>query len=140
MNRKTSALVAGTATALVFGLVGCGASEPSKVSGALDDVKHLRSVAAKTKQVPKTKKVCTRRVKGVCKSSATRPDGTKTETIKPAKPARWCVELDNVNGDKDRDDVWFEVSSGTYNKWDDEDEGVKVVDMTYSREVASCKN
>ncbi|MFE5036397.1 hypothetical protein [Streptomyces sp. NPDC056683] len=27
---------------------------------------------------------------------------------------KWCVELDDVNGDRRRDDVWYEVSSSVY--------------------------
>lgn len=136
MNRKISALAAGAT--LVFSLTACAASDPPKVSGNLDDVKRTSAVAATTKKVPKTKKVCTKRKNGVCKTSVTRPDGFKTETVKPAKPARRCVELDNVNNDPNRDDVWYEVDASTYDKWSGKTEGDPVKDMVYRREVTKC--
>ncbi|MEU9245038.1 hypothetical protein [Streptomyces shenzhenensis] len=38
-----------------------------------------------------------------------------TETYrKTVRTEKWCVELDDVNGDKRRDDVWYQVSSSDY--------------------------
>lgn len=155
MNRSTRAILAGTTATLVLSLAACsGSDKPSKASGLFDEVKSAKAVAAvrevshnETKRVPKTKSECaSKNKKGVCTSYRTVPDGFKTETKKvvdkpgkPAKPAMYCVELDNVNGDKDRDDVTFEVGYSTYAKYTEHNEGAKVTDMKYTREVSSCK-
>lgn len=47
-----------------------------------------------------------------CKNVKT---GSHNETYKKkVKDAKYCVELDNVGGKSDEDDVWFNVSSSTY--------------------------
>jgi hypothetical protein len=143
MNKATRAIIAATATATALGVVGCsGGDSGGKASGLRDDVKHKAYAAGKPAKThvetkPKTKRVCTSRKNGACKSWSTVPDGTKQVTVtdKPAvssKPELYCVELDDVNGDKDRDDEWFEVSASTYHKWADVNEGAKVTDMKYS--------
>lgn len=147
---------AGIATATVLGLMvltGCS-SEPQKTSGLLDEVKYSKAVKAvpakthkDTRVVDKTQKVCeTKDKKGRCTKYKDVKIGTKTVTVtvtdspgKPGKSAIWCVELDDVKGDKDADDQLFEVSWETYSKWENEIEGTKVTDMEYSRSVAKCK-
>lgn len=124
-------------------LTACG--EPAKASGNFDETKYKASVKA-VKEVShtvkvkekKTKSVCTRKVKGVCKSHKDVPDGFKwvdkkiiDKPGKPAKSAKYCVELDNVGG-KDNDDVWFNVSHSTYLKHFGKDEGAEVKDMEYN--------
>ncbi|MER6078079.1 hypothetical protein [Streptomyces sp. NPDC001833] len=38
-----------------------------------------------------------------------------TETYRrTVRTEKWCVELDDVNGDKRRDDVWYQVSRSVY--------------------------
>lgn len=141
-----------TATALVitaFALTACGSTENSKASGLLDEVKSAKAVAgvpAKTRVVPNTgvEGYCAAYKDGRCTLRSTRPKtGTRIETIEPGKPAKsamYCVELDNVNGNKDRDDVLFQVNHATYLKWVGANEGVKVTDMSYLREVTTCQN
>lgn len=144
-----------TVTAMgIFALTGCSSSDPAKTSGLLDDVKYVKAVKpvkAKTHQGTTTQDVTERYCKvkkknGTCKTWGTRKTGTKTVNVtvtdapyKPGKPAMWCVELDNVKGDKDADDQWYEVSWKTYSKWENEIEGTKVTDMEYSRSLNSCK-
>jgi hypothetical protein len=144
MNRKINAVAAGVTATLVLGLAGCS-SDPAKASGLFDEVKSAKAVSEKSHYVTKTKakRVCVaKNKKGVCTSYVDRPDGTKRVKVvdRPAKAARYCVELDNVNGNKDRDDVLFEVGHSTYLKWSGANEGAKVTDMEYSREVTNCKN
>jgi hypothetical protein len=125
-------------------LTACGG--PAKASGSFDETKYKASVKAvkeishtvKVKE-KKTKSVCTRKVNGVCKSHRTVSDGFKLvdkkvidKHGKPGKPAKYCVELDNVNGKSDQDDVWFTVSHVTYLKYFGKDEGVPVKDMEYN--------
>ncbi|AZS06730.1 hypothetical protein HOU95_gp077 [Streptomyces phage Hiyaa] len=137
MNRKTSAAVAGTATALVLGLVGCGGSgEPSTVDGLRDDFKTKAAVAevAHFETKPKTKRVCAaKNNKGTCTRYEDRPNGTKRVKVvdKPGKPALYCVELDDVNGSKSDDDAWYTVTLATYAKVSGQDEGSKVKNMTF---------
>lgn len=141
MNRKMNAVAVGT-TALVLSLTGCfgGDDEGGKASGLFDEVKHSAYKAGKpakthTRTVTGTKQQCTGTgTKRVC---TTVPD-VKTETVtdRPAvaaKPAKWCVELDDVNGNKDDDDQWFTVTSEVHGAHADKNEGAKVTDMKYLR-------
>jgi hypothetical protein len=145
MKVRTAGVVGVSALAL---LVGCS-SETPKASGLVDgDTKHtaaVKAVAAKThktsKQEQKYKKECTRRVKGKCKATVKVPDGFKTVTVtvtdkpgKPYKAAKYCVQLDNVNGHKDDDDVWYNVSGTTYTAYKLKSEGNEIKDMEYNHE------
>lgn len=130
-----------TATALVTLAVGtlvltsCSGGD-SKVSGLRDDLRQITAVAEKSHQEPKTKRVCTRSVLGKCKAYDTKPDGFKKVVDRKAKPAVWCVELDDVNGKPDDDDQWFEVTVSTYIKAADKNEGAKITGMEYR--VSGC--
>ncbi|OIJ84749.1 hypothetical protein [Streptomyces colonosanans] len=42
-------------------------------------------------------------------------EGTETYR-RVVQRERWCVKLDDVNGDTARDDVWYRVTRTTYNK------------------------
>lgn len=156
MNRN--AVTAGISAILLLGLVGCSAGssgDDNRVFGRLDDVKHIKASKAVTKPSTRTvvdyERTCS--MKPVVKSSGsgkTRRTWTETKqdcnrtrvgshqvaytkVVKPAKPARWCVELDNVNRDSNADDQWFTVDALVYNKWADRREGSKVKRMPYLR-------
>lgn len=144
---KTSVIVAGIAG--ILSLTGCS-SEQSTVSGRLDDTKYVKSVKAVPAEThtetrrEKTKKSCTGT--GVKRECKTVDDGYKTVTVtvtdKPGrawKSGMYCVELDDVNGQRSNDDQWYAVSASTYHKWADKEEGVKVKSMPYDRELHSCK-
>lgn len=111
---------------VALSVAACGADGPSEVSGTRDDVRHVAAVKEKSHKEKKTERVCTRKVNGKCKSY-------RTDTIwkkvvdRAAKPARYCVELDNVNGNKDEDDVWYTVHQSDYTKalFKAEDAGLK---------------
>lgn len=147
---KTAVFTAGIAGALA--LTACSGGGTSTVSGRLDDTKYVKSVKAipakthkETRKEPKNKRECSRYQKGVCKSYRTVSDGFRTVTVtvtdKPGssgKAAKYCVELDDVNGHNDQDDQWYEVSWSTYQKWSGKDEGVKVKKMEYQRSLSSC--
>lgn len=136
---KARMVVAGTAV-LGLALTACG--EPKEVSGLFDETKYKAGTAAVkelshtvTKTRNKTTTTCTSRRNGVCKSwsTTTKPE-TYTEKVidrpyKPAKPAKYCVELDKVNGEND---VWFNVSMDTWNSLADKSEGFKVNKMKYN--------
>jgi len=147
MNRKSNAVAAGLAATALLALAGCSGGGSAKVSGLRDDVKTIKAVKAvpaKTHAVSSTKqeRYCTSRKNGSCKAWGTRTvPTTKTVTdvpAKPGKPAMYCVELDNVNGKPTRDDRWFEVSSATYAKMAKLNEGAKVTNMKYHRELTAC--
>lgn len=154
MNRKISAAVAGTATALVLGLVGCGSSGSSTVSGDRDDVKHVTEMSHLAyRTVPiKTQKCTTKRTSHTsgsgkkrrtyysndrsCKSVTT---GHRRESYKQVtRDAAYCVELDNVNGSKKNDDVWYTVTSATYYKAARKHEGDRIKKMSYAH--SGCWN
>lgn len=144
MNHRREILVLCSGLFAVTTLAACagggGATAPT-ASGRLDDTKHVRGSAAKTTTATRTVPTYTTQCKTtkVGKSSSTRCNkvqtGTRTETytkvLKPSKPAKWCVELDRVNG---RDDVWFRVTADTFNKWHGQREGKKVRRMPYLSE------
>lgn len=143
---KSMVSIAGVAV-LGLALTACG--EPKEVSGLRDDVRYTKAVKAvpavthkESKQVAKYKTVCTRYVKGSCKSSTRVFDGYKNETKvivdkpgKPGKSAVYCVELDHVkDGDSYRDDVWFNVDSAAYYSAFGKSEGASISKMKYNHE------
>lgn len=101
---------------LVLTVAACGDDKPSEVKGDRDDIKAVKAVKEVSHKEKKTKRVCSRRVSGKCKSYKTVPDGYKKVVDKPGKPARWCVELDNVNGSAKDDDAWYTTSQAVYLK------------------------
>jgi hypothetical protein len=129
--------------ALVVGLVTGGvliascSSGSTTVDGRRDDVKTKAAVreVSHYETKAKTKRVCvSRNKKGKCTSYVDRPDGTKRVKVvdKPGKPALYCVELDDVNGSKSDDDVWYTVTMSTYVKAAAKDEGDKIKNMSYN--------
>lgn len=136
MNRTARAIVAGTATALAFGMVGCSGGSTT-VDGLRDDVKTKPAVREVSHYVikAKTKRVCVAKdKKGKCTRSEDKPDGTKRVKVidKPGKPALYCVELDNVNGSKSDDDAWYTVDMSTYVKAAAKDVGDPIKKMSYN--------
>lgn len=116
------------AGALVLTVAACGSDSDKPVSGTRDDVRKIAAVKEKSHQEKKTKRVCASKdKKGSCKSYKTVPDGWKKVIDRHAKPARYCVELDNVNGDAGKDDVWYTVRQDDYTKalFKAEDAGLK---------------
>lgn len=112
-------------------LVGCsGVGDGGSVKGKRDDIRQITAVAEKSHKVTKPNKVreCASRKKGKCTRYHTVTRGTKTVKVidRRSKPAVWCVELDDVNGKRSRDDRWYEVTSATYLKMAGKDEGEKV--------------
>lgn len=141
MNQRTK-IAAAVATGLLV-MVGC--DSPDKVSGRLDDTKHVAAkyrTATRTVDVTRTK--CRNVVKTsmIGKTTVTRTEvqcspvkvGTRTEQYtESVRPARWCIELDNVNGKGRRDNRWYEVNAATYRAWSGKEEGTKIKDMTVIR-------
>ena len=134
MNRKTAGIT--TVTALVGSIVltACGGGGSSTVDGLRDDLKTKAAVKEISHYVikPKTKRVCTGT--GVKRKCHTVTDGTKRVKVidKAAKPALYCVELDDVNGSVKDDDVWYTVTLATYVKAAAKDEGDPIKKMPYS--------
>lgn len=114
------------AGALMLGVAACGGDGPSEVTGTRDDVRKVAAVKEKSHQERTSKRECTRRVNGSCKSYKT-VKGWKKVIDRHAKPARYCVELDDVNGDAGKDDVWYTVRQDDYTKalFRAEDAGLK---------------
>ncbi|AVP41520.1 hypothetical protein SEA_WENTWORTH_81 [Streptomyces phage Wentworth] len=111
---------------VALSVAACGADGPSEVSGTRDDVRKVAAVKEISHKEKKTERVCTRRVNGSCKSYRT--DTVWKKVIdRHARPARYCVELDNVNGDAGKDDVWYTVHQHDYTKalFKAEDAGLK---------------
>lgn len=144
---------AAAAAVLALALSACtGASEhsnpskSSKVTGLRDDVRsdpQKSTTATRPRMVekctPRTKRVRHTSTTGVGRKKSTKTwytdekynnckkvrQGTETYT-KVLSRARWCVELDDLNGKWSKDDVWFEVDSATYNTALTKKEGTKV--------------
>ncbi len=135
MNRKTAGIA--TVTVLVGSIVltACGGGGSSTVDGLRDDLKTkaaVKEISHYETQI-KSKTVCTRKVKGVCKSTKTEKETKRVKVIdKAAKPALYCVELDDVNGSVKDDDVWYTVTLATYVKAAAKDEGDPIKKMSYS--------
>lgn len=150
MNRNRRAVASAlTATAALFVLSSCGSDGGNSVSGNLDDTKFR---AAKFRSAERTVNVTSTRCSNVkvkhtsgsgkaartwyaderkCKDVKI---GTRKEHYrKTVAAAKWCVELDNINGKKSDDDQWYAVSQATYLKWAGRNEGTKVKNMDYTR-------
>lgn len=114
------------AGALMLTLAACGDDGPSEVRGTRDDVRKIAAVKEKSHKEQTSTRQCTRKVNGKCKSYKI-VKGWKTVIDRHAKPARYCVELDNVNGDAGKDDVWYTVGQADYTKalFKAEDAGLK---------------
>ncbi|WP_431961331.1 hypothetical protein [Actinacidiphila sp. bgisy160] len=114
-----------------------------RVIGLLDDHRHVARRTA-TGRRPHMVQRCTdrtRRVKHSSSSGSGKRRSTRTwyttEHYKDCRKVRqgtesytrvvsaerWCVELDDVGGDRTRDDVWFTVDSATYDTAVDTKEG-----------------
>lgn len=128
--KRNGFIAVASAGAVALMLTACG--EAPKVDGVQDDTRHRAAVTQRV-QVQDTSRQCASYKNGKCTSWRTVNTGSHWET-RTVRPERWCVELDNVNGDRGRDDVWFTVSFGTYNDATDRDEGDQVTDMPYQRE------
>ncbi|QIY97221.1 hypothetical protein HEP87_28565 [Streptomyces sp. S1D4-11] len=119
---------------------------PDTVSGLRDSVRHLaakttratrphlvRKCTSATRQVRHTQRAgtgthrttrtwyTTERYQS-CKKVRS---GTETYT-RTVRPQRWCVSLDNVDGDTARDDVWYQVTPAAYGKARDADEHARM--------------
>ncbi|MFE1289811.1 hypothetical protein [Streptomyces sp. NPDC058751] len=120
---------------------GAGESRPdasatadASVFGLRDDVRHLRAKTARATRPHMTKKCATttRRVKHTSSTGSGTKRHTRTwystehsKTCKQVRrgtesytrvvrPEQWCVSLDDVDGDKGRDDVWYQVDRTDY--------------------------
>lgn len=126
-----------------------------KVTGMRDDVHHVtQKIGPATR--PHMISICKNRTKRVphtstsrTKTGTTTRTWTTTETVRDChreqrgvenytritRSERWCVELDNVNGKKRRDDVWFQVDPRTYATALAADEGQK---LTFTPRSTGC--
>nr|WP_024126512.1 hypothetical protein [Streptomyces sp. FR1]AHE39131.1 DNA polymerase III alpha subunit [Streptomyces sp. FR1] len=116
------------------------------VSGLRDDVRHITRKTASAVR-PRMVNRCTTTTKKIKHTSRTRMgkrsstttwyekrpvttcrkvrSGTESYT-RVIRHERWCVELDAVNGDQRRRDVWFQVTHATYAKARTAQEGDKI--------------
>lgn len=129
MNRSIGT-VAVTLTAAALALTACS-SGPTTVKGKRDDLRQITAVAERSHTEVKPNKVrecAAKDKKGKCVRWDTVTRGTKSVKVidRKAKPAVWCVELDDVNGKRTRDDRWYEVTSTVYLKMAHKNEGDKV--------------
>lgn len=99
--------------ALGLAVAACGGTGTSAVKGDRDDVKNRAAVKELSHKGLASSTTCTRKVAGKCKSYKTTKTWKKVVDRK-AKPALYCVELDNVNGSAKDDDVWYTVQASTY--------------------------
>lgn len=124
----------GTIAVVAVGALALTACGTDPVSGDRDDVRYDKAqYKMVTRQVTDYQRQCTTKFKRTSHSSGTGKNkrtwytndsyqdcknvrvGAHPETKRElVKAAKYCVELDNVGGDKDKDDVWYNVSSGTY--------------------------
>lgn len=110
---RTARTAAGVAI-LIATLAACKGDDLKPVEGARDDLRYVAPVyRMETKQVNTyTTRCTTSKGSTTCKQVKT---GTRSETHNVLQRAeRWCVELDNVNGDPRADDLWYTVDQGTH--------------------------
>ncbi|MFF7974612.1 hypothetical protein [Streptomyces sp. NPDC007905] len=122
------------------------AGEPDTVSGLRDTVRHLSAKTARATRAHLVGKCATgtRRVRHTSSSGTGTRRRTRTwytteryrscgkvrsgtETYRRVvRPEKWCVRLDDVDGDRARDDVWYQVTSATYADALDTDEHARM--------------
>ncbi|MFF4205706.1 hypothetical protein ACFYZ8_34220 [Streptomyces sp. NPDC001668] len=143
MTKTKRALAAGLAAVLL--LTGSGCSDRSagattspassaspqstdKVAGLRDDLRHVtRKVQHGTR--PRLVRTCTKPTLGKRKSRTRTCTWVRRGTepyTRVVRPERFCVELDNVNGEPTRDDIWFEVDRATYTRAQGVTEGDRI--------------
>lgn len=108
--------------------------EPDSVSGRRDAVRHLpvRTARAIRPHLVRKCTTGTRRVRHTSSSGTGTRRRTRTwytteryrscrkvrsgteSYRRVVRPEKWCVRLDDVDGDKARDDVWYRVTSAVY--------------------------
>ncbi|MFB7629709.1 hypothetical protein ACFC0M_01970 [Streptomyces sp. NPDC056149] len=140
MRNKHRLVGAGLAAFLMAGLGACGTGGGGQsvlphrdpVTGLRAGVRHVtRQTALATR--PHQVTTCTpgtRRVKHTKRSGKSKKTWYSTEhyqdchqTVRGTeryrreiRPERWCVRLDDVNGDRRKNGVWFAVDSDTYHR------------------------
>lgn len=123
-----------TGTGSGSGSGGTASAQPGTVHGLKDSVRH---VTAKTTRAtrPRLVKKCSTTTHRVRHTSSSGTGGRRTTRTwyttersrsctevrrgtesyrRTVRTEKWCVELDDVNGDKRRDDVWYQVGSSVY--------------------------
>ncbi|MER5789872.1 hypothetical protein [Streptomyces sp. NPDC001980] len=124
----------GTGTGSGSGSGGTASAQDNSVHGLKDTVRHITAKTTRATR-PRLVKECstaTRRVRHTSSSGTGSRRKTRTwyttersrsctkvhsgtETYrKTVRTEKWCVELDDVNGDKRRDDVWYRVGRSVY--------------------------
>ncbi|WP_329366141.1 hypothetical protein [Streptomyces sp. NBC_01483] len=137
------------------GTVRQAAPSPDTVSGLRDSVRHLAKKTTKATRPHLVKKCtsATRRVRhtertGTGTRRTTRTwytteryrtckkvrSGTETYT-RTVRSQRWCVSLDNVDGDTAKDDVWYQVARATYDEARGADEHTR---MEFTPTATGC--
>ncbi|HWU05362.1 MAG TPA: hypothetical protein VN520_02985 [Streptomyces sp.] len=129
---RMAARMAAGVILLACALSACGGSGDSNVSGARDDLRIITKKTV-TDTRPRMVEQCTTGTKKVKHTSTTKGKTRTWYTTEPTRTCkkvqqgtetydrvvrrpRWCVELDDVDGNTRRDDVWYEVDSSTYTK------------------------
>lgn len=134
------------ATAVAFVLSSCS-NNATTVNGNRDDTRYLTEIshpATRWEDVTRNKcvtkyrtstttfngKITTRRTPySECRSVVIGHHQIAYRQV--TRPAKWCVELDNVNGDTDADDRWYTVTSSVYYSVNPKRDGSKVIKMAY---------
>ncbi|MFC9279074.1 hypothetical protein [Streptomyces collinus] len=120
--------------------------EPDTVSGRRDTVRHLPVETARATR-PRLVRKCTTGTRRVSHTSSS-GTGAKRRTrtwytnerytscrkvrsgtesySRIVRPEKWCVRLDDVDGDKARDDVWYRVTSAVYDDARDTDKRARL--------------
>ncbi|MFJ9565672.1 hypothetical protein ACIRQQ_37235 [Streptomyces fuscichromogenes] len=130
----TTTTATSTGTGSGSGSGGTAAAQDETVHGLKDSVRHVTTKTTRATR-PRLVRKCstaTRRVRHTSSSGTGSRRKTRTwytteryrsctkvrsgtETYrKTVRTEKWCVELDDVNGDKRRDDVWYQVSRSVY--------------------------
>lgn len=133
-------------------LAACGGdSEPETVTGIRDSVRHVTPQTVRDTR-PRMVRNCvsdsrevkhSKRSNGKTKTWYTTEKyqnctkvrrGTESYT-RVVRRERWCVELDDVGGRSDRDDVWYRVRPSVYDEVRAADERTKV---TFAYDARGC--
>ncbi|MGW3209608.1 hypothetical protein [Streptomyces sp. NPDC001135] len=113
-KRLSAAAVAALLLAALTACGGKGDDAPDPVHGLKDTVRHITRQTTRATR-PHLVKHCTSGTHGSRRTCRRVQDGTETYR-RQLRPERWCVRLDDVGGDRKRNDVWYRVDRADYDR------------------------
>lgn len=105
--------------------------ETAAVTGLRDAVRHVSRKTTKVTRPHMVRKCTSSKGSRKCRNVRS---GTETHT-RVVRQERWCVSLNDVDGDAKRDAVWYQVTRVTY---DEAAAADRLAPMKFTPEATGC--